>query len=465
MKTIWILTIILGLGLCGLGASGISGDWNGILDVQVMQLKLVFHITEGPEGLSATMDSPDQKAFGIEVSSISFNDPVLTMDVSASHINYTGELKDGMITGTFRQAGQEYPLDLVRGEVEKKALVRPQEPIRPFPYYEEDVVFQNAGAGIKLAGTLTLPDKEGVYPVVVLITGSGGQDRDEALMGHKPFLVISDHLTRKGIGVLRFDDRGIGASEGDVMLGDTYDLAGDVRSAVDYLKTRPEVGMIGLAGHSEGGIIAPIVAAQTGDVGFIILLAGTGIRGDKLLLLQEELIMRASGAPEEEIAKTLDVNKVAFDMVINAESLDSLKVQLGKYLNDSMDSGLIEIPENMTRDEMYSLQLDSVANPWMYEFIRLDPSVWLEKVKCPVLALNGSKDLQVPPKENLAAIGAALDKAGNKDYTLKEFPGLNHLFQECETGSPTEYATIEQTFSPVVLETMTDWIKTRTQPR
>ncbi len=456
----FITLLVMLAAVAGICAQEITGDWNGLLEVGGQKLRLVFHIMSTEEGLSATMDSPDQNAFDLPVSQISFSNPRLELAVDMVQITYAAELKDGILEGTFQQMGNEFPLDLQREALEKPVYSRPQEPQEPFGYRSEEVAFPNPEAEIKLAGTLTLPEGEGIFPAVVMISGSGAQNRDEEIMGHKPFWVIADHLTRNGIAVLRFDDRGVGASEGDPASGTTYDFATDAISAVRYLRTRPEIGQIGLVGHSEGGVIAPIAASQCEEVDFIVLLAGTGIRGDKLLLAQQELIW-ASGMEEEELQQTLAVNAGAFELVINALDLEDLETELGKYLTEKMDDGAIEIPQGMSYAELYKMQMDSMTNPWMYEFIRLDPSDWLTKVRCPVLALNGSKDLQVPSEVNLAAIGAALEKGGNQDYTLREFPGLNHLFQECETGLPAEYAQIEQTISPIVLEEMTAWIKAR----
>ncbi len=461
MKTIFTLLLAL-TALAGFAATDITGDWNGMLDAGGQKLRLVFHISATEEGLSATLDSPDQGAFALPVAGVIFADPRLELLMDTPPITYSGELKDGMFVGTFKQSGFEAPLDLQREALPKPVYIRPQEPKEPFGYRVEEVLFANPEAGIELAGTLTLPEGEGIFPAVALISGSGAQNRDEELMGHKPFWVIADHLTRNGIAVLRFDDRGVGGSGGDASTGTTYDFASDAVSAVRYLKTRPELGLIGLVGHSEGGIIAPIAATECAEVDFIVLLAGTGIRGDKLLLAQEEAIYSVSGMEAEELKQLLEVNAAAFELAVNAPDLETLKTELGAFLKEKMDDGSIAIPEGTSYDELYKMQMDSMTSPWMFEFIRLDPSAWLSRVTCPVLALNGSKDLQVPPQLNLPAIGAALELAGNRDFTLTEFPGLNHLFQESETGHPDEYAQIEQTFAPVALEQMTTWIKART---
>jgi hypothetical protein len=343
---------------------------------------------------------------------------------------------------------------------------RPQEPVKPYPYHTEDITFQNAKTNISLAGTLTLPKKDGVFPVVVLITGSGPQNRDEELLGHKSFLVISDYLTKNGIAVLRYDDRGVGESKGNFETATSADFATDVESAVAYLKTRKEINKkkIGLMGHSEGGLIAPMVAAKSSDVNFIVLLAGTGIQGDKLLLLQQELIARASGISEAKIAETASINSKLFELVNKSTDNQKLKTDLTNLIyENAKDIKANEIPNGMSKEDYISMQVNSILSPWMEYFIKYNPAPALEKVKCAVLAVNGEKDLQVPPKENLSAIENALKKGGNTHVTIREFPNLNHLFQECKSGSPNEYAVIEQTFSPIVLDEITKWIQNQTR--
>ncbi|MCX6219435.1 MAG: alpha/beta fold hydrolase [Bacteroidia bacterium] len=465
MKNIAVVLVLV-MSVLGLYGQEITGQWNGALKVQGMQLRIVFNITGNDKGYSSTMDSPDQGAKGIPVTTTTFGDSKLKLEIPNMRIEYNGELKENMITGTFKQNGMEFPLNLSKEKIEKQIVKRSQNPVQPYPYYSEEVTFPNGKAGITLAGTLTMPSKEGKYPAVILITGSGPQNRDEELMGHKPFLVLSDYLTRQGIAVLRYDDRGVGQSKGDFKSATTLDFASDVESAIAYLKTRAEIlpKKIGLVGHSEGGIIAPMVAAGTKDVNFIVLLAGTGIRGDKLLLLQQELVAKAAGIPENEIQKSREINTKSFEIVIKSVNADTLKADLRKFLAETMkNSPDYAKPKGMTDDDFISLQVNQIASPWMLYFIKYDPAVALEKVKCPVLAINGDKDLQVPSKVNLPAIEKALKKGGNKQVTTKEFPGLNHLFQECKTGSPSEYAEIDQTFSPVALDVVAKWILLKTK--
>lgn len=431
----------------------IEGSWQGVLDVQTVKLRLVFNIEKTADGFKSTMDSPDQGAKGIPVTSTSFANSELILEIQNAGIKYTGKLNsEGVIVGTFNQGGSSYLLDLTHGK--PAALVRPQEPKPPFPYRSEDVTFENSGAKIKLAGTLTSPKEEGVYPVVVLISGSGPQNRNEELFGHKPFLVIADYLTRNGIAVLRYDDRGVGESQGNFGKATSEDFAADVRSAVKYLKTRKDINkaQIGLIGHSEGGVIAPMVAADDKDIAFIVLLAGSGIPGDELILAQKKLIEKASGIDDATIEKGQELFKGAYDIIKKTKSTDDVKAPLTKYFTDN------QIPEKETASIVSQLSSD-----WFRYFITFDPARVLAKVKVPVLALNGENDLQVPAKINLDAIKDVLTKAGNKNVTVKAFPKLNHLFQESKTGLVTEYGQIEQTFSPDVLDEISDWIIAQTK--
>ena len=447
-------------------AQDITGTWNGILKVQGTQLRLVFNITKTDTGFSSTMDSPDQKAEGIPMTTTGFENNTLKLGIAMASISYEGVLGgDGNIVGTFKQGALTIPLNLTKGVVEKEKIVRPQDPIKPYPYYSEEVTFINSKAGITLAGTLTLPSKIGKFPVVVLITGSGPQNRDEELLGHKPFLVLSDYLTKNGIAVLRYDDRGIAESKGDFRTSTTADFADDASAALAYLQTRKEINpkKIGLMGHSEGGVIAPMVASTNKAVAFIVLLAGTGIPGDTLLLMQKALIERAEGATETEVQAGQTANKGAFEIVRNAKSIEQLKTDLTLYYQQMEDKKPTTEDEKATFDQETQAIVNQLTNPWMQYFIKYDPATALEKVKCPVLAINGAKDLQVPPKENLTAIKTALAKANNKTVTTKVFPNLNHLFQECTTGSPSEYADIQQTFSPTAMTMVTEWIQLQTK--
>ena len=457
-----LLVVFIGISSYMLSAQDITGDWFGALKVQGIELPLVFHINKTDSAYSATLDSPDQKACGIPVTTTHFISDTLKLELKNLGATYKGVLADEHITGTFIQMGNSFPLDLGREALKKEPLKRPQEPKAPFPYTRENVTFHNEEAAIDLAGTLTLPEGDGNFPAVILISGSGPQNRDEELMGHKPFLVIADYLTRHGIAVLRYDDRGVAKSTGNFTAATSADFATDVEAAMTYLKSRSEINseQIGLIGHSEGGIIAPMVAADSKDVAFIVLLAGTGVRGDELLLLQQKLIAQASGVSEEEIANSQAVNSKLFDMVVKSSSTTQLRQDITAYALEVVkkEGEAAQIPQGMTTEAYVNKQVDQIVNPWMEYFIKHDPATSLKQVTCPVLALNGAKDLQVAPQQNLPAIQQALEAGGNTDVTVKEFANLNHLFQESETGNPGEYGQIEQTMAPIVLETITDWI-------
>jgi pimeloyl-ACP methyl ester carboxylesterase len=299
---------------------------------------------------------------------------------------------------------------------------------------------------VTLAATLTVPQGKGPFPAVVLITGSGPQDRDESLLGHKPFLVLSDYLTRHGIAVLRADDRGTAKSTGDFSTGTTADFATDTEAGIIYLRTRPEIDphKIGLIGHSEGGVIAPMIAARNKDVAFIVMMAGTGVPGDAVLVAQGEAIQIAGGMSPDEAAKKAAKEKEILTLVETEKD----EAVLEKEMKEKMAG---DIPENQM-----GAQIKQVTSPWFRYFLTYDPAIALRKVTCPVLAMNGSLDKQVLPDQNLPAIRKAL--ADNPRAEVDELPGLNHLFQTAKTGSPSEYAQIDETISPVALDKMASWI-------
>lgn len=462
MKT--LPTVLFFLSVLTLTAQDITGDWHGVLKVQGMQLRVVFHIQEEGEGYIATMDSPDQGATDIPVTSTAFKNSVLQINMPNLGIVYEGTLNEaGTITGDFNQFGQIMALELSREAAQKETVLRPQEPVKPYPYYTEEVTFTNENANIELAGTLSLPQQEGVFPVVVLISGSGPQNRDEELFGHRPFLVLADHLTRNGIAVLRYDDRGTAMSTGNFVSATSEDFSEDVEAAVAYLRTRTEIDKdnIGLIGHSEGGIIAPIVASRDKDIAFIVLMAGVGIPGDELLLLQQRAVGKVSGLSETLLMDIETGNRTVFSMIKESTDLTQLSADLTQYFKEHPGPSK---PPGVDVDTYAQLRVDQLLNPWWLHFVRNDPANALEEVQCPVLAINGEKDLQVPPKENLTAIRQALERGGNTQLTIKELPKLNHLFQESTTGSPGEYGQISQTLAPEALDTILSWIQKQVRP-
>lgn len=437
--------------------------WEGQLKIGAVELRVVFKLYQNEDkSYGADLDSPDQGATNIAASSASVTTDSIKVEIKRIGASFAGAIvKDSaLVRGIFKQGSLNTPLLLK--QVEKLTEVkRSQTPQKPYQYNEEDITFENKEASITLAGTLTFPKGEGKYPAVVMVSGSGPQDRDEALMGHKPFLVIADFLTRNGIAVLRFDDRGIAKSKGSFATATSADFATDALAAVEYLKTRKEIDSkkIGIAGHSEGGMIAPMCAVNSSDVSFIVLLAGTGVSGKDVIVLQTELILKANGLKEEDVQKKKKESERIFNLVANeTDSLLVFKKLLTIYDEDfsKMSDEEKKKPENSK--ESFDRNVKQILSPWFRFFIKYDPRPTLEQVNVPVLALNGGKDLQVDPKQNLPEIEKALKAGGNKNFKTVELPGLNHLFQPAETGSPSEYSKIETTFSEDALKIMKDWI-------
>ncbi len=441
----------------------VEGSWEGVLEVGAAKLRLVLHITKGPDGaLAAKADSPDQGAVGLPVDAISRSNDAIHFEMKRLMVTYDGTLnrEGSAIAGSFKQGGTAIPLTLKRVAGKAPTLNRPQEPKPPFPYAEEEVAYDNKTDNIRLGGALTLPPGKGPFPAVILITGSGPQDRNESLLGHKPFLVLADYLTRQGVAVLRVDDRGIGKSTGSVSNSTSAQFATDVLAGIEFLKGRKEINAkkIGLIGHSEGGLIAPIVAARSTDVAFIVLLAGTGLTGEEILYLQGERIARANGAGDPEVARQRAQQQLIFKAMReekdNAAAEKRLLAEFAK-----LRAAAPEAEKEEYNEQALQAQLKQVLTPWFRYFLTYDPRPTLKQVKCPVLALNGEKDLQVPPTENLREIEAALKAGGNRDVTIARLPNLNHLFQNCKTGSPAEYVQIEETFSPAALDAIGAWVK------
>jgi uncharacterized protein len=442
----------------------LTGIWEGNLIINPsVELPIVFKFTVNDDGnYECKMDSPSQSAKDIPTESVTLKEDSVIVDVKVVAGIYAGKInwEDSEISGKWSQGGQSF--DLVVKKVDKITEInRPQEPKEPFSYNSEDVFFENKTDKIFLAGTLTFPKEGSNFPAAVLISGSGPQNRDEELLGHKPFLVLSDHLTRNGYAVLRFDDRGVAESEGDFKTATSEDFARDVLAAVEYLKSRKEIdhSKIGLIGHSEGGIIAPMAANQDDEIAYIVLLAGTGLPGEEILYLQSRLIAEAVGTPEEDIKNSLEFSSVIYEAIkTSGDFVVAEKRIKEQFWQEYMEMAEDEKSKIGDPEVFLDMQLRVALTPWFKFFLTYDPAPTLEKVKCPVLAIIGEKDLQVPPKENLPVIEAALKKGGNKNYTVKELPGLNHLFQTAETGSPLEYGKIEETISPLALDTITDWL-------
>jgi hypothetical protein len=446
-----------------LPAKRLAGSWAGALKVQGTQLRLVMNVSfNAADSMIVTFDSPDQGARDLPTSKVKLVNDSLFVSSKAIGGKFNGKINAEVssIAGSWKQSGMTFPLTLDRQET-RVTLNRPQEPKPPFPYRSTEVTFPNIAGGFQLAGTLTLPEKEGRYPAAILVSGSGPQNRDEALLGHKPFMVMADYLTRQGFAVLRYDDRGVGRSGGDFKTATTLDFAADAEAAFDFLKGQAEIDptKIGIIGHSEGGIVAPVVASERNELAFIVLMAGPGLSGEQILMLQSSLIARAEGADEQSIKANAKLSKDMYAVLKkngdNAKAEHKLRLSIADFdKKNAKDTSY----HPMSEAEI-NAQVASLTSSWFRCFLTLNPENYLSKVKCPLLAINGSLDLQVPPKENLEAIEKALIFGGNSTYMIEELEGLNHLFQTATTGSPTEYAKIEETISPAALELMGKWLQ------
>lgn len=435
--------------------AGAEGVWQGALEGHGMRLRLQLHVShDDHRQLVAALDSPDQGVIGLPAIKVSQKAAVFHFEIPVVSGVYQGALNAAKtaITGSWTQSGVEQQLVFHRSD-QLLELLRPQNPAKPYPYKEEEVSIANDQANLTLAGTLTLPRGPGPFPAAVLLSDSGPHDRDESIAGHRPFLVLADHLTRKGVAVLRFDKRGIGKSNGDYANATTEDFANDAEAALAYLKTRKEIDSkkTGLIGHSEGGIIAPMVATHSQSVAWIVLLAVPGLRGEEVLLLQSEQILRTAGVNEGEVARTLAFNKQTYTLVREEKDPVALETKLNDLVQSTSTSAALP-------PAVIQSQVRMLVSPWFRFFLDYDPIPALQKTSCPVLALSGEKDLQIPPKANLAKIQKALQDGGNRDFLTAELPGLNHLFQHSASGLPTEYGGIEETMAPEALNAIADWV-------
>lgn len=445
-----------------LTAQDISGTWHSLLKYPGGQLRIDINISNTGNGYAVKFDSPDQGAKGIPTEQVSFKDNLLTWAIPQAGIRYSGKFENNAIKGTFSQGEGSLPLDFGREAVKVVVAKKPQEPKEPFPYKSEDVTFKNEAADVTLAGTLTTPKTAGPHPAVILITGSGAQNRDEEILGHRPFMVLADYLTKNGIAVLRYDDRGIAASTGDFATATTADFATDAQAAFAYLKTRKDISAkkIGFAGHSEGGSVAAMAAAANPEVNYIVLIAGSVLPGDQQMLLQNYILGKANGMPEADLTKLGAINRKVYDVIKAETDLKVMKTKVAAVMNSELKPILLK--QGITEPDIaqyIEVQSRELASPWYSAFIKGNPGAALEKVKCPILAINGSVDLQVEPKANLTAVEKAAAKAGNKNVRVIEMQGLNHLMQESKTGKPAEYGELEQTFSPIAMEAIGTWIK------
>jgi hypothetical protein len=449
----------------------IVGNWIGTLKFSSVELRVVFRITKTEDGFfKAFTDSPDQQAYDIPVDEVVFENSNVRLEIKSIGGAYEGKLIDNTtIEGFLKQGGESMPLTLKKvDEVPVRKSLRPQEPKKPYPYKEEEVLYENKAAGVKLAGTLTLPQSGGPFPAVHLIPGSGPNDRDELIWGHRVFLVLADHLTRQGIAVLRVDDRGVGGSTGDFSTVTIESSAEDALAGIQYLKTRSEIDpkKIGLIGHSYGGYVAPLAAAQSPDVAYIVLMAGGAMTLEEGIHLQTDIIYRLEGASDEAISLNRTVNQRIFD-ILRVEKDNGIVEEKMREVFEELNPQVEKLSEEDRRkvELSYPLKFDSykgfLSPSFRYDLF-YDPSVALAKVKCPVLAIIGEKDTQVPPEPNLKEIEESLESGGNENYTVKKLLGLNHLFQTAQTGLPSEYSQIEETISPIALKIISDWVLEQT---
>lgn len=437
----------------------VEGIWQSALETHGMRLRFQLHVSHDTEKeLVAALDSLDQGVSGLPATEVSLKETVFHFEVPAVAGTFEGKFDPAKNTliGNWSQTGAEQILEFKRSD-EPVARRRPQNPVEPYPYREENVSFSNTAAKVDLAGTLTLPKGTGPFPAAILIAGSGPHDRDEELAGHKPFLILADNLTRKGIAVLRYDKRGIGGSTGSVDNSTTLDFAADTQAALAYIKSRKEIdaAKIGLIGHSEGAMIAPYVANHSQDVAWLVLLAPPATPGEETLINQSSLIGQVGGLSAPQLLASLTFDREAYDLVRKEKDPAAIAARLKSLLKESgLDAAIPPAALEM--------QIRMLSSPWFRFFLDYDPVPVLHVLKTPTLALYGQKDLQVAPKFNLVPFTRALVEAGNKDYDARELPDLNHLLQHSYSGSPAEYAAIEETIAPEALQILTDWIARHT---
>jgi len=453
-------------GIPGAAESSLAGTWHGRLELP--GLRIVFHFEQGAGGaLTGTLDSPDQGARGIALGTITARGESLYVEVPAVRGGYAARrFTPDSLVGEWRQGGMKLPLGLARGGGEP--IRRPQEPHGALPYDTTDVMIDTSVPGVRLAGTLTTPREAGRHPAALLISGSGPQNRNEEVFGHRPFLVIADHLTRHGFAVLRVDDRGVGESGGRFQGLTSDDFAQDAAACVAWLRHRPGIDpkRVGLIGHSEGGLIAPIVASRDPGVAFIVLLAGPAVGGERLILDQAARLRLAGGGDSASTARLTGVQRRMFALLERTSDTTGVAQSLHALLLESFDLLTDAERRQMGGDaeRVADLQTRQFMSPWFRFFLSYDPEPALRALRCPTLALFGEKDLQVAPALNSAPMEQALAAAPAHDATVRVLPGLNHLFQKANTGLPAEYPRIEQTIDPAALDQVSGWLLERFGP-
>jgi pimeloyl-ACP methyl ester carboxylesterase len=453
-RTLFGLAAALFLATSPVSAEDANGYWKGrIAD----SLNLFLQFSKVPEGRwEGTLTVP-QQGYVSKLDQLVVTDEQISFRLDALDAGFTARwnAQSKMWVGTWNQQGRSAPLNLERTDAGAQTPKRPQEDAiaaRQPGYTSSEVTFANAPAKVTLSGTFSVPPGKGRFPAVVLVHGSGPLGRDEEVLNHKLFVVLADHLNRQGIAVLRYDKRGIGKSTGVYTGATTFDFASDAEAAVRFLRGRPEVDArrIGIIGHSEGGLIAPLVAARDPKLAFVVMLAGPGVRGELLMVEQMALGARANGMPEDMIARERTVNRALFAALASEPQLETAIGRARQVMEDAERNGTLPA-------ETAKLRLQEFSTPWFHAFLRHEPGPVLQAMRQPVLVLNGERDLQVPAAMDLAAIRVALKD--NSRAVVKELPNLNHLFQTARTGASSEYAEIEETFAPSALDTVSDWIK------
>jgi hypothetical protein len=441
--------------------SRVEGTWQGAIETGNMRMRLQLHLSHDDQGqLIAAIDSLDQSIQGIPASQVSESKNELKLELPAFHAQYVGTVSAAKneLDGTWSQNGNIEKLDFHRSD-RVLDLRRPQTPVKPYPYKADEVSISSVDGKVTLAGTLTLPSGAGPFPAALLVGGSSPNDRDESIAGHKPFLVLADLLTRKGIAVLRYDKRGSAQSTASFATGNISDFAQDVQSAFAYLKSRKEIDSkkIGIIGHSEGGILAAMLANNQNDVNWLVLLATPATKGEETLLRQSELVARAGGMPEAQITQSLEFDRRVYDAIRTEHDSAALEKKLRVLVQQSGLSATMP-------PAALQAQIQTMTSPWFRQFLDFDPKPLLEKVQCPVLALNGDRDLQVDAAENVPLLRTAFETAKNQDFTVIEIEGVNHLFQTAQSGSPALYGAIEETIAPEVLTELRNWVLKHAAP-
>ncbi len=444
----------------GVPGEGFAGVWLGDIEGGAVQLRLLVRLAQDGEGRwSGSIDSLDQGAAGLKIADIEIKNDLLRFSMARPPAAYEGLLApDGSsINGLWSQNGAEMPLVLHRQQGEPDTA-RAQDPKAPLPYDEIEVRYD--GAGVELAGTLSVPPGDGPFPAVLLLTGSGPQDRNETVMGHRPFLVLADALTREGVAVLRVDDRGVGGSTGDVLASTIDDYAADALAGVAFLTARAEVDArrIGLIGHSEGCWTAALAASRSADAAFVVLLANPSLSGEETIYLQSRRIGERSMMGDDEALDANERLQRRLFAIVKAEPDDERAGALMEtLLDEEIDELLADQPEQLREALRENAKLMR-PNAWFRYVLSYDPLPPLRKLAVPVLALYGENDLQVPPPENMPPLRTALEAAPTDDFSIIELPGLNHLFQTSDSGLPDEYARIEETFAPSALARIAAWV-------